>query len=123
MRMTALVVAEGIRVVAAECFENLFPILQMHFGDTAGPRFSVRDHGLAIRVQVVMTIGPARGGMIRFGEIRAIGRAPATKALRVIGPRAAMKADAFAIAAPKFVLVPLMRALAWDRGTFPASKI
>src|SRR6185369_8226584 len=66
MRMAALVVAKGIRVVPTEYFDYLLYFAQMYFGDAAWSRFAVRNHCFSVRVEVVMTISAPRRGVIGF---------------------------------------------------------
>ena len=54
MRVGALIFPRLIRVVPAQHLEHLLPIAQMHFGNAAGARFAVGDHGLAGGVEVVL---------------------------------------------------------------------
>jgi hypothetical protein len=114
MWVTALIIAESIRVMPAKHFKDLVPIPQMHFGDATRTRLPVGDHCLSIGMQVVMGVSSARCGVIGFGIVCTIGRTPAAKAYGVVSQCAAVKTDSSAIATPKFVLVPLSCALSWD---------
>ena len=82
--MAALVIAKRIGVVATENFERLPSIAQIYFGDATRTRFAVGDHGLPIWVQVVVSIGSPRSGVISPGIARPVRRTPATKTLGVI---------------------------------------
>src|SRR6266508_839299 len=114
MRVTALVIAEGIGVVPAEHLERLFPLAQMHFGDTARTRFTVGDHGLPIGMQVVMGICASRRSVISLGIVCTIWGTPTAKALHVIAQSAAVKTDPPSVTTPKFVLVPFASRLSWN---------
>ena len=58
MRVAALIVTECIGVMPAKDFEFLAPIDQMDFGDAARARFPIGDHGLPVRMKVVMGVCP-----------------------------------------------------------------
>src|ERR1041385_6050986 len=117
MRVAALIIAKCVRVMPAQHFEHLLPLSQVDFRDAARARLPVRDHGLPIRVQVVMSIGAAGGHVISLGIPCAVRRAPTTKASCVIAANTTVETDSLAIPAPKLMLVPFVCGLARDWST------